>query len=296
LLDQNKAGAGAAVESIGFRLGMLISGAGALYLASFLSWQGAYSCMALVEVVGIPALWLIPVRKSVSHYHSESSVKEILSRSFSLLHKQTPLVYLVAFVFLFKVCDTVLNAMSAPFLFSIGFDKIEYASISKSFGITLMVMGGLAAGYLIHQLGSIFVVVASLFLEAVCCFLFVIQLMVGHDTSVLMITIGVESFVSGMASAAFIALITRYCQVPFSASHFTFLYAMGSLSRVVVSMLAGVGADVFGWNGLFFISAFTTIPAFWLLIQLIRHYDAYNNTSSSSVDEIPFTTIKAKQV
>jgi dipeptide/tripeptide permease len=73
-----------------------------------------------------------------------------------------------------------------------------------------------------------------------------------------------------MASTAFIAMITLYCKAPFSAGHFTFLYAIGSMSRIVVSLLSGVIADVVGWSWLFLITALTTIPAFWFLICVKR--------------------------
>lgn len=270
LLAEKQMGAGAAIESIGFRCGMLIGGAGALYLASLLDWRLAYWIMGIIQVLGIPALWFVPVKTFEAVLVPIVSVMETLKESFQSLYKETPFMNLILFILFFKVADTVLNAMSAPFLYDLSFNKIEYANITKSFGISLMVVGGLAAGYLIHQLGCLFVVGASLFLQAVSCLLFIIQSWVGHDLSILVITIGVESFASGMASAAFIAMITIYCKSPFSAGHFTFLYAVGSLSRVIVSLLAGITADLVGWSWLFFLTGLTTLPAFWFLICVKR--------------------------
>lgn len=270
LLTTKQTGAGAAIESIGFRCGMLIGGAGALYLASLLDWRFAYWIMGVIQVIGIPALWFVPVKTFEDVFVPIVSVVETLKESFQSLYKETPFMYLILFILFFKIADTVLNAMSAPFLYDLSFNKIEYANITKSFGISLMVVGGLAAGYLIHQLGCLFVVGASLFLQAVSCLLFIIQSWVGHDLSILVITIGVESFASGMASTAFIAMITIYCKSPFSAGHFTFLYAVGSLSRVIVSLLAGITADLVGWSWLFFLTGLTTVPAFWFLICVKR--------------------------
>lgn len=270
LLETKKVGAGAAIEAIGFRFGMLIGGAGALYLASMLDWFSAYFIMGCLQILGIPALWFIPIKSMTLKTSQISSFLNTLQNSFKHLYKETPFFNLILFILFFKISDTVLNAMSAPFLYDLGFDKIEYANITKSFGISLMVVGGLVAGYLMHQLGHLFVVGASIFLQAVSCLLFIIQSWVGYDLSVLVITVGVESFASGMASAAFIVMITLYCKPPFSASHFTFLYAVGSLSRVIASLLAGITADLLGWAWLFFISALTTIPAFWFLICVKR--------------------------
>jgi PAT family beta-lactamase induction signal transducer AmpG len=112
------------------------------------------------------------------------------------------------------------------------------------------------------------VIATAIFLQGVSCLLFVIQFMVGHDSGILMLTVGIESFTSGMASAAFIAMISSYCKPPFCAGHYTILYAVGSLSRVLVSSISGVIADCLSWNWLFFITAVTTIPAFAFLITM----------------------------
>ncbi len=53
LLDKDEQGAGAAATQIGYRLGMLASGAGALYLAQFLSWKAAYGVMAVLMLLSM---------------------------------------------------------------------------------------------------------------------------------------------------------------------------------------------------------------------------------------------------
>ncbi len=270
LVTLQRNGAIAAIESIGFRFGMFISGAGALYLASLYDWKTAYWIMGGVELLGIPALWFIPTENRAIIIKPFTSFYHMLKESFATLYKETPFVYLVLFVFTFKIADTILSAMSAPFLHDLGFNKIEYADITKAFGIPFMIIGGLVSGYLIHQMGCLLIVAVSLFLQAVSCLLFLIQSWVGHDISILMVTIGVESFASGMAATAFIAMVSMFCKTPFSAGHFTFLYAIGSLSRVIVSSVSGVAASLFGWSFLFFITALITIPSFYCLIQLKR--------------------------
>ncbi|MGH6969274.1 MAG: MFS transporter, partial [Stellaceae bacterium] len=53
LLDEREQGAGAAATQIGYRLGMIASGAGALYLASYFGWFWSYAGMAALMLVGI---------------------------------------------------------------------------------------------------------------------------------------------------------------------------------------------------------------------------------------------------
>jgi PAT family beta-lactamase induction signal transducer AmpG len=200
-----------------------------------------------------------------------------LKQSIRQLYANTPFISLLLLIFIFKAPDTILNAMSAPFLHTLGFSKIEYADITKSFGIPLMVLGSLIAGYLVHHLGCLLVVALVIILQTVSCLLFLIQFWVGHDISILFVTVGVESFASGMTLTAFISMISMYCKPPFSAGHYSFLYAVGSMGRVIISSLSGFLADYFGWNWLFFIAALTMIPAFYLLIILRKQFQLDTN-------------------
>ena len=162
--------------------------------------------------------------------------------------------------------DTVLNAMGAPFLYDLGLSKIEFANITKVFGITLMVFGGLLGGMMIHQLGILQSTLMCVGLQGVSCLMFVIQSLVGYHLSVLVITVGVESFCSGMVSAVFIAYISNFCRQPYTASHFTLLYSFGSLCRVIISALAGWLADHMGWTTLFLMTGTFTLPAIYCLV------------------------------
>jgi MFS transporter, PAT family, beta-lactamase induction signal transducer AmpG len=58
LLDEAQQGAGAAMTQYGYRIGMLVSGAGALFLAGHLSWSAVYAVMAVLVAVGIVTVLL----------------------------------------------------------------------------------------------------------------------------------------------------------------------------------------------------------------------------------------------
>jgi PAT family beta-lactamase induction signal transducer AmpG len=58
LLDEHQQGAGAAMTQYGYRVGMLASGAGALYLAERVSWSVVYLVMAALVLVGLVTVLL----------------------------------------------------------------------------------------------------------------------------------------------------------------------------------------------------------------------------------------------
>lgn len=278
ILHEKSTGAGAAMESIGFRLGMLTSGAGTLYLAACFGWPAAYCLTALTGVIGIIAILMLkePPTENIQNDQIKQSLSFLSSfystyfNSWKHLLKKSYLPYLLMFIFSFKMSDTVLNSMSTPFLYELGFSKVEYANVSKFFGISMMVSGGLIGGILIHQLGMTQTLVMCATLQTLSCLMFMIQAQVGHILSALIITIAVESFCSGLCATVFIAYLSKFCKAPFTASQFTLLYSIGSLSRVFISATSGWVADTYGWMILFFISSLFSIPILYFVVKIQR--------------------------
>lgn len=53
ILEESEQGMGAAALVFGYRVGMLVSGAGALILANYISWEMTYSIMASLMLIGV---------------------------------------------------------------------------------------------------------------------------------------------------------------------------------------------------------------------------------------------------
>lgn len=296
ILEEHRRGTGAALETIGFRFGMLSSGAGALYLATLFDWQTAYHLMALCVILGMLTVLSMPEPKSqkvillqtsgMNKASLASKIRPLLWLPWQQLVQSRTLIPLLLFIFCFKMGDIVLNAMSAPFLCDLGYSKIEFANVSKVFGITLMVIGGLTGGYMIHQLGIIQSTILCAILQAVSCLMFAIQSLVGYDCSVLMITVGTESFCSGLVSAVFIAYLSGFCCQPHTASQFTLLYSFGSLCRVITSAAAGWIADQASWTLLFLLVSLILFPTLSLLNRISQQQKENSLQSSKMLSKI----------
>ncbi len=267
LLPREKNAIGASVEAIGFRFGMMASGAGALYLAALWNWQAAYTIMAFCMVLGvIPVLYT-----KIDHLpriHKMGPILNVFLESWRDLITQKTFLPLIAFIFCFKAPDIVMNAMSAPFFYEIGVSKVEFAEISKVYGIILMVVGAFTCGILLRFLGDLHGLILAIVLQAASSLMFVIQAIVGYNIDVLIIAVGVESFTSGLTSAVFIAYLSKFCTAPHTASHFTLLYSVGSLSRVITSAGSAYVAECLPWPLVFLLTACITIPGFYFLYKL----------------------------
>lgn len=292
LLEDDKRALGASVESIGFRCGMLTSGAGALYLAEALGWQWAYAIMAFCMLLGIFTILLTPLTLQASPRHHTkkpqgssfvcfNTMIEHFKKSFATLIHKNYFIPLLIFIFCFKGVDTILNAMSAPFLYELGVTKIEFADISKVFGVILMVCGALLGGIFLKYLGDLQGVILALILQIISALMFTLQAIIGHHMLALIITVGVESFTSGFVSTVFIAYLSKFCSSPHTAAHFTALYSFGSLCRVLTSSSSAFLSDLIPWSWLFCGACLLTLPGFYLIFKLEK-------------DDLPFSSTLAK--
>lgn len=266
--DPSQIGRGAASESVGFRIGMITSGAGAVYLSIIIGWQGAYLVMAGCCASGIIGLLNMPDPSLERYTHNKlsSSWQSIFLNPLRELLKAPVLVPLVGFVLTIKIAGTVMNALGAPFLFSLGFSKFEYASITKVYGVGLMLLGSFFAGLIVHNKGVIFCLQLAVALQMLACTFFSLLAFLGqHHIDLLIFTLSIESFSSGLLATGFISYLSLFCKSPYVASHFTLLYSLGSLSRVLASIAAGYIAAKFGWIILFLVSSMTLLPALWCL-------------------------------
>lgn len=273
--DPRQVGGGAASESIGFRIGMITSGAGAVYLSLLVGWQGAYIAMAICCVAGVIGLFYMPdplpqtQKRQSKNFWQETFLSPLIA-----LLKMPILIPLIGFILTIKIAGTVMNALGAPFLFSLGFSKLEYASITKIYGVGLMLFGSFTGGLVVHRKGTVFCLQLATVLQMLACTLFAVLASSGqHHIDFLILTLSIESFSSGLLATGFISYLSLFCKSPYVASHFTLLYSLGSLSRVLASIGAGYVAAHFGWVILFLVSSATLLPALWCLQRTLRRDD-----------------------
>ncbi len=277
VLNLEKPGPASAASIIGFRVGMWISGGGALYLAAHLPWRWVYIIMSSFIIVGMITTLLVeepesssPIlepwsglkNKTMRLQHIYSS---IMKPAFMSLLRYKTLYMVLPFIFLFKVGDTVLNMMSIPFLLEIGFEKAEIAHVAKTFGLCALIIGGFIGGLLLQRYTMIQNITLSLCLLITSCFVFVLQAKVGHDIGFLFITIGIENIACGMSAATLITFLSRLCLPPFCATHFAFFSSFSSLSRVGLSTVSGWLADHLSWEAFFIYVAAGCLPTLFLV-------------------------------
>ena len=147
----------AATYTLGYRLGMILAGAGALYLAEFRGWTAAYVVMASLMALPILATLLSPEPLA-----PESTVVRKIDfvgafwqpfSSFFTTNGVLLALALLLFVGLFKFPDQVIGVMAGPFYLDSGYTKADIATVSKLFGVWMGIGGAFLGGIAVAAFG-----------------------------------------------------------------------------------------------------------------------------------------------
>jgi MFS transporter, PAT family, beta-lactamase induction signal transducer AmpG len=286
-LDESEQAAGMASYVAAYRIGMLVSTAGALFLVSGFqtlglnhsaAWSAGYAVMAALVLIGAGTTLLAkePAKSaSADAVHARENrlqrLIEAATGAFSeFLTRDMALVALV-FVVLFKFTDALSGAMTAPFVIDLGFSRNEYAAIIKGVGLAATLIGGFAGGFV----ARVFSLPISLWLGAIlqgtANLAFSWQAVLGHNAVWLTFAIVAENFTSAIGTVIFVAYLSALCRNPLhTATQYALLTALAAFGRTYLSSGAGFIAAATGWAWFFVICAVAGVPALILLAWLQR--------------------------
>jgi PAT family beta-lactamase induction signal transducer AmpG len=296
-LPENEQAAGMAAYVAAYRVALLISTAGALYVvtgfetgvgfARDTAWTLSYAAMALLVIVGLIAAILATepaksaeVEAEHARHPGTSKLARVVATARMALADfllQDMAIVVLAFVVLFKFTDALAGAMTAPFVIQLGFSRVDYANVIKGLGFAATLLGGFAGGYVARA----FPLATSLWiggiLQAAANFAFSWQAHVGKDIAWLSFAITVENFTSAIGTVIFVGYLSALCRNPLhTATQFALLTALSAVGRTYLSAGAGFVADATGWGWFFAICAFAGIPGLLLLawLQARGHFAA----------------------
>jgi PAT family beta-lactamase induction signal transducer AmpG len=289
-LDESEQAAGMAAYVAAYRIGMLASTAGALFLVSGFeglgfgkdgAWSAGYLAMAALVVIGIATTLIAtePAKSATAEiehaaHARENPVARVAKAAYAsfadFLTRDSAIVVLV-FVVLYKFCDAFAGAMTAPFVIDLGFSRNDYAAIVKGVGLAATLIGGFAGGALARAYPLVTSLWIGAFLQMASNLVFTWQALVGVNLWALTVTIIVENFTGAIGTVIFVAYLSALCNYPLhTATQYALLTALAAVGRTYLSAGAGFVAERTGWPMFFVISALTALPSLVLLVWLQR--------------------------
>jgi PAT family beta-lactamase induction signal transducer AmpG len=298
-LDESEQAAGMASYVAAYRIGMLASTAGALFIVSGFqsagldhhgAWRAGYMVMAALVLIGI-ATTLVATEPAKSNQadavhareNNLSRVIEAAVGAFSEFLSRDLAFVALAFVVLYKFTDALSGAMTAPFVIDLGFSRNEYAAIIKGVGLAATLIGGFAGGFMARAYSLPMSLLIGGLLQAFANLAFSWQAVVGLNAGWLTFAIVAENFTSAIGTVIFVAYLSALCRNPLhTATQYALLTAFSAFGRTYLSSSAGFIAASTGWAWFFAICSLAGLPALLLLawLQQRGHFDGLSPAKS----------------
>ncbi len=279
-LADEELGLGSSLYVNGYRLAMLVSGAGALALAEFYSWGTVYMLVSATMLVGIIGTLLTP--EPVVEEQPPRTIKEAVIDPFVEYFAREDAWLMLAFILLYKIGDTMALNMTMPFYLSIGFTKLQIAIIAKSFGFAATIVGTFLGGLLMLRLG----INRSLWifggLQMITTFGFAILYYFPGSSVGLALAISAENLAMGMGTAAFLAFMASLTNKKFTATQYALMTSLMGIPRVIIAAPTGYIAKATGWPLFFVICALLALPGLFLLSYFAPYHQSIESSPVSS--------------
>jgi PAT family beta-lactamase induction signal transducer AmpG len=284
-LDESEQAAGMASYVAGYRIGMLASMAGALFLVSAFeradfsahaAWLASYLVMAALVAIGIIASLMArepqksqPVEASHARQNPVARVVDTAVHAFTDFLQYRYVAVVLCFVVLYKFTDALAGVMTAPFVYELGFSRDVYAAIIKGVGLAATLFGGFAGGFVARAFSLSTSLWIGGILQAVANLAFSWQAIVGADVGWLTFAIVVENFTSAIGTVIFVAYLSALCRNPLhTATQYALLTALAAVGRTYLSSGAGFMASAVGWPAFFALCGVAAVPGLLLLASL----------------------------
>ena len=256
----------------GYRLALLVSGAGAIGLVGWIGWHATLTVMAGLGGVGVVCTLAAREPEVVvpSLLPFRDRLRAAVIDPFRDLLQRPAAGRIVAFVLLFKLGEALAHTMANPFYRAMGFDRAAVALATGVPGLVASLLGAGAGGWLVIRLGTGRALVLTGFVQMASMGLYFALALSGGDARILIAKVVLENFAEAMADAAFITYLSSLCSSAFTATQYALLSSLAAVGSRTLGGLSGVLADALGWTGFYALTIFAAVPAMLIMVGLLR--------------------------
>jgi PAT family beta-lactamase induction signal transducer AmpG len=282
ILSDEELGMGSSLYVVGYRVGLLIAGAGALWMADrYLlptggaNWPLVYQVMAVAMALGL--VFTAFAYKESQAFESPQSLQEAVVGPFLEFFKRDGAILVLVFIVLYKLGDTMAANMTTPFMLLKGYTKTDIATVVKGFGLMALILGGILGGIGTLKMGITRSLWVFGILQGVSTAGFCWLSMVETNITNLTLVIAFENLSAGLGSSAYTAFMASMTNRKYTGTQYALLTALMALPRTFLSAPTGYMAEAMGWNGFFLFCTLIAIPGMAVIPFLTRKSPAHHS-------------------
>lgn len=276
ILSDTELGLGNSVHVNAYRIAGLVPGSLSLILADHLPWTAVFVVTALFMLPGLALA--LTVNEPVVARAVPRTLREAVVEPFHEFMGRAGwrgAAWVLGFIFLYKLGDSMCTALATPFYLDMGFAKSDIGLIAKNAGLWPSVIGGLIGGLWMVKLGInralwLFGVVQ---VAAIVGFAWLAQIgpfptIGATERTILALVIGGEALGVGLGTAAFVAYIARATHPSFTATQFALFTSLAAVPRTFANAATGWLVELLGWPGFFWLCFALALPGMALLAKV----------------------------
>ncbi|MBI1890253.1 MAG: AmpG family muropeptide MFS transporter [Burkholderiales bacterium] len=276
ILSDQQQGSGTALFVNAYKLSTLVPGSLSLILSDFLSWQMVFAVTALFMLPGVVTTLLINEPKIYGQ--PPKNLREAVVLPFQeFIHRSgwSYALMVLAFIFLYKLGDSMATALATPFYIDLGFSRTQIGLVAKNAGLWASLAGGILGAVWLEKTGVnrglwIFGVLQAIAILgfAVLAKFGVSTAAVNGNTLMLGLVIGLEAFAVGLGTAAFTAYIATTTDPRYTATQFALFTSLAAVPRTFFNAATGFIVENTGWFAFFLICFALALPGMMLLPKI----------------------------
>jgi PAT family beta-lactamase induction signal transducer AmpG len=276
ILPDAELGLGNAVYVNAYRISSLIPGSLALILSDLLPWSSVFLVTALFMLPGI-AMTLLVAEPDLAQGTPKTLREAVVEpfREFIARSGWKNALFVLLFIFLYKLGDSMATALATPFYLDMGFSRTDIGIIAKNAGLWASVIGGMLGGLWMVKIGInrglwLFGAVQLFSILGFALLAWVHQ----PDRLLLAFVIAFEALGVGLGTAAFVAFIARATDPRYTATQFALFTSLAAVPRTVVNASTGWIVAETGWLNFFLLCTLFALPGMALLLRVAPWHDS----------------------
>lgn len=277
LLEEQELGLGNSVHVNAYRVAGLVPGSLSLILADHLPWSAVFVVTAAFMLPGLAMA--LSVREPLMRIAAPKTLRQAVVEPFREFVSRDAgwqgAALILAFIFLYKLGDSMATALATPFYLDMGYSKSDIGLIAKHAGLWPSVIGGLLGGLWMVKLG----INRALWVFGVAQWVTILGFAwlaqagpypaIGAEERVaLAVVIGLEALGVGLGTAAFVAFIARTTNRAYTATQFALFTSLAAVPRTFMNATTGWLVERLGWFGFYWLCVLLAVPGMLLLFKV----------------------------
>ncbi len=269
LLEPGELGPGNAVQVVGYKVGMLVSGGLLVWASAAIGWGGLFAAMAALVTVTVVVCALYPEPAPPPGQELVAPRLGEVVRTLVAALAVPGGGWLLLVVATYKLGETMNDAMLGPFLVDRGFSPSQVGLWMGTYGLVCSLLGSAVGGLVARRVRLERAVLLAATWRVLPLAGYVALALTRPGPGAIVAVLCVECFFAGLLTTTLFALMMSRVDRAIGATHFTVLASVEVLGKLPGQMVSGAIASVAGYAALFALGTLLS-AAFVPLVSRLR--------------------------